>query len=170
MILTPVLRRWRLCALIASAAMLAIAHAFQTFEGLAPCHLCLLQREVYWVSGTLALGAIAAVRIWPSPRVCALANFALCLVFLVGCGVAVFHAGAELKFWPAPASCSSAGVTAVSAADLQALMNGAKIKPPACDRAPWIFLGISMAGWNALISLGLASLSALAGVRELRKA
>jgi disulfide bond formation protein DsbB len=168
--ISPLLDRWRLFALIASAAMLAIAHAFQTFEGLAPCHLCLKQREVYWVAGAIALASMILVRLRGSPRVRAATDFLLGAAFLVGCGIAVFHAGAELKFWPAPASCSSAGVSAVSPADLQALMNGAKIKPPACDQAPWIFLGISMAGWNALISLGLAALSAWAGVRELRKA
>jgi disulfide bond formation protein DsbB len=169
MTLTPYLDRWRLCALIACAAMLAIAHGFQTFGGYAPCHLCLQQREVYWVAGAVALGAMVVVRVWASPRLRAASDFILGAAFLVGCGIAVFHAGAEWKFWPAPASCSSAGVTAVSAADLQALMNGAKVRPPACDQAPWVLLGLSMAGWNALASLGLAGLSAWAGVRELRK-
>jgi disulfide bond formation protein DsbB len=168
--INALLDRWRFCALIASAAMLAIAHAFQTFEGLAPCHLCLKQREVYWAAIGLALFSMILVRARDDRRVRAAADALLGLLFLAGCGIAVFHAGAELKFWPAPASCSSAGVAAVSAADLQALMNGAKIKPPACDQAPWIFLGISMAGWNALISLGLAGLSAWAALREWRKA
>ena len=52
----PLLSRWRLCALLVSAAMLAIAHGFQTFGGYQPCTLCLRQREVYWVAGGLALG------------------------------------------------------------------------------------------------------------------
>ena len=171
MTLALLLDRWRLCALVVSAAMLAIAIGFfQHAEGLAPCHLCLLQRKAYWAAGAIALVGMIAVRIWGSPRLRALTDFLLSLTFLTGCGIAVFHAGAEWKFWPAPESCSSAGVTSVSAADLQALMAGAKVKPPACDQAPWIFLGLSMAGWNALISLGLAALSAAAGLRELRKA
>ena len=53
-LLRPFLDRWRLCALLASAAMLATAHAFETFGGLAPCQLCLRQREVYWAAAAVA--------------------------------------------------------------------------------------------------------------------
>jgi disulfide bond formation protein DsbB len=49
------------------------------------------------------------------------------------------------------------------------LLGGAKIRPPACDEAPWVFLGLSMAGWNALVSLALAGLSAAAALRERSK-
>ena len=52
--LNPILERWRFFALLASATMLAAAHAFQTFGGLAPCELCLKQRAVYWVAGAIA--------------------------------------------------------------------------------------------------------------------
>ena len=53
-ILRPILDRWRFFALLASAAMLATAHAFQTFGSLAPCELCLKQRTVYWVAAAIA--------------------------------------------------------------------------------------------------------------------
>ena len=49
------------------------------------------------------------------------------------------------------------------------LLGGAKIAPPACDKAAWVFLGLSMAGWNALASLGLTALSLLAVRHEKRK-
>jgi disulfide bond formation protein DsbB len=88
---------------------------------------------------------------------------ALALVFLGGCAVAVYHAGAEWKWWPGPTACSS-GRGAVSVQALAALMHGAKIAAPRCDQAAWRGLGLSMAGWNALISLALAALSALAVV------
>ena len=52
---------------------------------------------------------------------------------------------------------------------MTALLNGAKIRPPACDNAAWVFLGLSMAGWNLLISLALAGLSAAAALRERSK-
>jgi disulfide bond formation protein DsbB len=143
--LNAILDRWRLAALIASAVMLAIAHGFQTFGGYAPCTLCLRQREVYWVAATLSFGL---------------------MIFLVGAGIAIYHAGAEWKFWPGPSACSSAGAGGVSAADLKNLLNGAKIRPPACDQAPWVFAGLSMAGWNAVASLGLATLSVAAALRE----
>ncbi|HEY3695771.1 disulfide bond formation protein B [Phenylobacterium sp.] len=159
------LARWRLWALAASAAMLAIAHGFQTFGGYAPCTLCLRQREVYWLAAAVAAASMVVVRLsggwrWRTPS-----GWLLALVFLAGAGVAVYHAGAEWKFWPGPTACSSAGGP-VSAADLKALMVGARIHGPACDQAPWVFAGLSMAGWNAVISLGLAALSVAAALYE----
>lgn len=160
-----VLDRWRLSALIASAAMLAIAHGFETFGGLAPCELCLRQREVYWAAGALALGSMILVRLPGGGRWRAASDAILCLAFLAGAAVAAYHAGAEWRLWPGPKACSSvAGGVTVQA--LQALMQGGPARAPACDKAAWVFLGLSMAGWNALISLGLASLSAAAGWKE----
>jgi disulfide bond formation protein DsbB len=168
-LLRPFLDRWRLCALLVSAAMLAIAHGFQTFGHLAPCTLCLRQREVYWVAGAVALAFLIIVRLPGGPRLRQASCWLLGAIFLVGCAIAVYHAGAEWKFWPGPTTCSGAGAADVNAQALSALLNGAKIKPPACDKAAWVFLGLSMAGWNALISLALASLSAAAALRERTK-
>lgn len=168
--LRPFLDRWRLCALAASAAMLAIAHAFETFGQLAPCTLCLKQREVYWWAGGLALAFMILVRLPGGPRLRQASCWILGLVFLTGAGVAVYHAGAEWKFWPGPTTCAGGGSGAVSADAMSALLNGAKIRGPSCDKAAWVFLGLSMAGWNALISLALAVLSAAAALRERSKA
>ena len=168
-VLRPFLDRWRFCALIASAVMLAIAHAFQTFEGLAPCTLCLRQREVYWVAGSLAAAFMVVVRLPGGPRLRAATCWVLALAFLTGAGIAAYHAGAEWKFWPGPTTCSSSGATSVDASQLSALLKGAKIRGPSCDKAAWVFLGLSMAGWNALVSLALASLSTLAAIRERSK-
>ena len=166
--LRPFLDRWRLAALLSSALMLAIAHGFETFGGYQPCTLCLRQREVYWVAAAVAAAAMVAVRLPGGPRLRQLSCWVLGLIFLTGCAVAVYHAGAEWKFWPGPTTCAGAA-RGVSAADMNDLLNGAKIRPPACDEAAWRFLGISMAGWNALISLKLAVLSALAALRERTK-
>lgn len=160
-----VLNRWRLAALVASAAMLAIAHAFQTFGGLAPCTLCLRQREVYWTAAAVALVAMLLVRTRGGARWRGPANLVLGLIFLAGAGIAAYHAGAEWKWWPGPTACASAG-GGVSADAMAGLLAGDKIKPPACDEAAWVFAGLSMAGWNVLISLGLAALSLLAAWRE----
>jgi disulfide bond formation protein DsbB len=75
----------------------------------------------------------------------------------------------EWKFWPGPTACAG-GSGGVSVADMQALLSGARVRAPACDQAPWIFAGLSMAGWNALISLGLAALSLAALIRERKRA
>ena len=160
-----VTRHWPLLAFLSSALMLAIAHAFESFGGLAPCHLCLKQREVYWVAGTVGLAAFALqrTRLWPRLRLPA--NLLLGALFLYGAGLATYHAGAEWKWWPGPSTCSGAGQAAAS--NLEAMLKGtAKIKPPACDKAPWVFLGLSMAGWNVLISLKLAVWSVLAALRK----
>jgi disulfide bond formation protein DsbB len=168
-LLNPFLDRWRLCAALIAAAMLATAHAFETFGGYAPCTLCLRQREVYWAILGAGVVFMALVRLPGGPRWRAATCWVLGTAFLVGCGVAVYHAGAEWKFWPGPQGCASTGATHVSAADMEAFLNGAKIRPPACDEAAWVFAGLSMAGWNAVISLGLAVLSVLAALREQRK-
>lgn len=167
-LLNPILDRWRLSALAASAAMLAIAHAFQTFGGLAPCTLCLRQREVYWVAAAVAAAGMVVTRLPRGERWRLGFNALLGLIFLVGMGVAVYHAGAEWKFWPGPTACASAGGGA-SAEAMAGLLRGDEIKPPACDEAPWMFAGLSMAGWNAVISLGLALMSLAAVLRERTK-
>ncbi|MCR5877323.1 disulfide bond formation protein B [Phenylobacterium sp. J367] len=166
--LKPFLDRWRLVALLASAGMLAIAHAFETFGGYAPCTLCLRQREVYWTAIGLAVGFMVLVRLPGGPRWRELTCWVLGLVFLVGVGVAAYHAGAEWKFWPGPTTCASAG-GGITAADMEAFLGGEEVRPPACDEAAWVFAGLSMAGWNVLISLGLAGLSVLAALHERAK-
>ena len=160
-----VIRHWPLMALVSSALLLAIAHAFEKFGSLAPCHLCLKQREVYWVAGTVGLIGLVLQRtpLWPRLRV----PVALLLgaIFLYGAGLAAYHAGAEWKWWPGPKTCS--GGDAAAASNLEAMLKGtAAIKPPACDKAAWVFLGLSMAGWNVLISLKLAVWSVLAALRK----
>jgi len=164
-LLAPFLDRWRLTALLSSALMLAIAHAFERFGGLAPCMLCLKQREVYWVAGTVALAAMILVRVAPQRRWRVLSDLLLGVIFLTGFGIAVYHAGAEWKFWPGPTVCAAGGGRP-SAAAMAALLEGKTVKGPSCEQAAWVFLGLSMAGWNALVSLKLTILSLLAARKE----
>ncbi|HWA63800.1 MAG TPA: disulfide bond formation protein B [Caulobacteraceae bacterium] len=164
-VLSPVLARWPWFALVASAAMLGAAHAFETFGHLAPCTLCLRQREAYWIAGTIALVGCGLDLTPLRARTGRLVAALLMLAFLYGLGYAVYHAGAEQKWWPGPKECSG-GLTAVKAADLDALLKGAKINIPHCDEIAWSFLGLSMAAWNGLISLGLAVASGLATFRK----
>lgn len=168
-VLRPFLDRWRLCAVLASAALLSIAHAFETFGGLPPCPLCLRQREAYWAAIVLGVVFMVLVRTPGGPRWREATNWILGLVFLVGAGVAVFHAGGEWKLWPLPASCGVAGAGEVSAAALDSFLQGAQVRVPRCDEPPWVFAGLSMAGWNAVASFSLAVLSVLAALRERSK-
>ena len=157
--MNTLLRQWPAAAFLASAAMLAIAHAFETFGGLAPCTLCLQQRDVYWVA--MAVSAVAVlIRLTPARRFAWLLGVVLFLVFATGAVIAARHAGAEWKWWPGPTTCSGAGGAGASAAGLATLLKGAKIAPPRCDEAAWRMFGLSMAGYNFPISLALAGLSA----------
>ncbi len=160
---------WLMFAAAVSAAMLAIAHGFETFGHLPPCELCLHQREGYWIALAVALVGLLAARVWRvSPRAFALL---LGLVFLGEAGLAAYHAGVEWRWWPGPASCTG-GHGVVRPSDMLALLKGARIKVVQCDQAAWRLLGLSMAGWNALAAGGLALASlvvaATSGTRGLR--
>jgi disulfide bond formation protein DsbB len=164
-VMQPVLRLWPLSAACAAAAMLATAHGFEHFGGLAPCTLCFYQRDVYWIALSVGLVgfALTYARVaWLGPA----ADAILALVFLAGAGIAAYHAGAEWKWWPGPTTCSGGGTVGADA--MKAFLAGAKLSAPRCDEAAWRMLGLSMAGWNVLISLGLVVLSLAAALRARR--
>ena len=149
---------WPAIAAVASLAMLGAAHAFETFGGYAPCGLCLKQREVYWAALTVAVVGFVAVRLKRFPAdVLALL---LAAIFAAGMAVAAYHAGVEWKWWPGPTSCSGGSGGLAVTGDLSALLEGKRVRPPACDEAAWRMLGISMAGYNAVTSLALAAVGA----------
>lgn len=160
-----ILRHWPWLAMLACLAMLGAAHAFERFAKLEPCLLCLRQREVYWLGIPVALASLILARFggkWPHLRLRAWGLVVLSVIFLYGAWLAGFHAGVEWHFWPGPAACApSSGGVNVDAV-LEAL--GSVQKAPSCDAAQWRLFGLSMAGYNTLISLKLAVLSALAAV------
>jgi disulfide bond formation protein DsbB len=159
-------RWWTAFALAASLALLGAAHAFQHFGDLAPCNLCLKQREVYW--GAVAIALVATL--WHlisrgsrgTPRIAA---FLLAVVFATGAVTAVFHLGGEMDWWDLPATCSGGGGVNLEGLAALALGTGPIEAPVMCDAVTWRFLGLSMAGWNALISAALAVFSLLAAKR-----
>lgn len=161
--LTLLTRYWPFVALAVSAAMLTTAHIFENM-GYAPCTLCLHQREVYWVAMALAAAGLIMTRMLTGWRFERAMDAALALVFLFGAGLAFYHSGVEWHWWPGPQACATTGATA-TAAGLEALLGGTKFKPPACDTPNWWFLGLTMANWNTLVSLGLAASGALATIR-----
>ena len=159
-------RWWTAFALAASLALLGAAHAFERFGGLAPCNLCLKQREVYW--GAVAIALVATL--WHvisrgsrgTPRIAA---FLLAAAFATGAITAVFHMGGELKWWELPATCMGGGGVDLESLAAFATGNGPPVRVAMCDAVSWSWLGLSMAGWNALISTGLAVFSLLAAKR-----
>lgn len=136
-----------------SAALLAGAFAFQHIGGLPPCALCIWQRWPHAAAAVLAM----ALLVTPAPlRRPLLALGALAA--LATAGIGFYHAGVEQGWWPGPTSCTGngAGLSGLSGADLLDMSAPAQIVM--CDEIPWAFAGLSMAGWNAAISLGLAAL------------
>lgn len=159
-------RWWTAFALAASLAMLGAAHGFERFAGLAPCNLCLKQREVYWGAVAVALVATAWTILSGSrrgtPRIAA---FLLAAVFATGAVTATFHMGGEYKWWSLPATCVGGGAVDLESLTALALGTGTGQRVAMCDAVAWRWLGLSMAGWNALISLALAIFSLLAAKR-----
>lgn len=144
--------RWPLLALLASAAMLAVAHASQRFGGLAPCVLCLEQRNVHWGVIAVSLAALVSLRFRPAPGLARLAAVVIGLVFLASAAIALYHVAVEQRW--VMAQCDAASLD-----EITAFGAGGSLEMPRCDEIQFSFLGVSMAGWNALASLGLAGLS-----------
>ncbi len=141
-------------ATLGSAGLLAGAFAFQYFGGLIPCILCIYQR---WPHGVAILIGLLALR----GRGGATLPLLGMLAMLVTAGMGVYHAGVELGWFAGLATCTVDTLQGVSAGDL--LNTDIAVgKPVRCDAVPWAMLGISMAGWNAIISAGLAGIWGLA--------
>jgi disulfide bond formation protein DsbB len=86
------------------------------------------------------------------------------LAALTTAGVGLFHVGVEQGWWEGPSTCTSGDVTDISAQDLLTQIMEAPLVR--CDEIAWSFAGLSMAGWNAVISLALATLWCVAARRN----
>ncbi|WOI54442.1 disulfide bond formation protein B [Parvularcula sp. LCG005] len=167
-LVTPSSRPLLLSALV-SAALLAGAHLFEKVGGLDPCLLCLSQREVHWAALFVSLIALGMTRLVLDPRLLLVGLGLLTLVYLYSTYMGAFHAGVEWDFWDGPAGCAAGGgalTTEVSADDILGSLNGPGLDGPPCEIAAWRMLGISMAGYNALISAGMAALCGWATWRQ----
>jgi disulfide bond formation protein DsbB len=136
---------------------------FEHVLGYVPCALCLLERWPYYIGVPLAL-VVLVLCLRRAPRGLVAIGFALiALAFVIGLGLGVYHAGVEWKFWAGPSSCTAGA--AVIGGDLMQSLRTTRVVP--CDAAPWHFLGLSFAGWNAVASLVLAAIS-IAGLKAAR--
>ena len=154
--------------LVAGGGALAIAGAwwFELVVGLRPCPLCLEQRWPYYVAIPLAAAvALAAARGAPR-RVLGLALLVTAAVLLWGLALAVFHAGVEWHWWAGPQDCAGLPSTGGAAGALLQQMQRTRVVR--CDEAAWRFLGLSLAGWNALVALALAGAALFGAAASLR--
>jgi disulfide bond formation protein DsbB len=139
---------------VVSLATLAGAWFFEYVIRLAPCPLCLEQRIPYHVVIPLSLlMAIAALA--RAPRKLLIVGFAA-VAIAACCNVVlgIYHAGVEWHWWAGPADCSGPLTDLRSGGSLLDQLHGVHVVR--CDEAAWRFLGLSLAGYNVLISLVLA--------------
>ena len=136
--------------ILVSGSLLIGAHIFE-YLGYPPCQLCLYQRLAWWI--VLGVACIAAMLMKRRGTLAILVCVLALVCVAAGAIVSGYHAGAEYKFWPGPSGCSGAQPVALSLAEaLEKAQSGPP--PPACDEVPWSLFGISMAGYNFLISIG----------------
>lgn len=143
-------------ALIVFAVAIATIGGAWLFEywGYAPCPLCLKQRWSYYAAMPLALAAAALAQ--GNAAVSKTLLYILALIFAASAVFGVYHSGVEWKWWPGPDTCG--GDFGGGLPDLS--------KPAIrCDEAAIRIFGLSLAGWNAVISLVLAAIAG-AGARH----
>lgn len=142
--------------LLVAVATLSSVYSAQYMGGLRPCVLCLYERIPWFAAAGLMLVGIltpASGREWRGLLLLT------GLVMLASTALAGYHVGVEQKWWAGPGACSAPEQMPQSLNDLKDLLLPTTNKPPRCDEIPWALWGISMAGYNAILSAGLALLA-----------
>lgn len=143
--------------MLVPATALAVAFGSQYLGGLVPCEMCWWQRYAHIAALALALLA------WFAPG--RLLVWLAALAIAASGAIGVYHAGVELHYFKGLTQCT-ATVTGGSTDDfLKAIMSAPMVR---CDDIQWSFLGISMAGWNAILSLGSALVILWLSLRPIR--
>lgn len=134
-----------LLATLGSTALLLGAFGFQYLADLAPCKMCLWQRYPH----AMAIGIGAIALFIPGVFVRYLGALAALATAVIG----AYHAGVEWNLWQGPTSCTSSPINDLSPQELMTQILAAPITR--CDEIAWQMFGLSMAGWNAVLSFGL---------------
>ena len=146
-----------------AAATLAGAWFLQLALDIRPCELCLAQRYAYYLVVPLA-ALIALAAATDAPRGALVAGLAIIAVATLGnAGLAAYHAGVEWGFWQGPTACTGPVGNLGSAGSLLQRLDAVKVVR--CDEVQWKFLGLSLAGYNVLISLLMAAIAARGAIR-----
>lgn len=137
-------------ALFLSAASILAALAFEHIGGYRPCPLCLMQRYAYYAAIPVLFVALT-LSAGGRKGMAALLFLAVALAFLVNAGLGVYHSGVEWRLWPGPEACGGDQQLAATPGGL--LKDLETITVARCDEASWRMMGLSFAGWSAVISL-----------------
>lgn len=154
-----------LVLLLGMAATVGGALLFEHWGGYIPCALCLEQRVPYYLGMPVAAAALLAA-VLRAPAVLTRALLAVAgLLMLWTAGQGAFHAGVEWGFWAGPTDC--AAVAAPADTGGQGVLDALdQVIPPSCDQAALRIFGLSLAGWNFLIALGLGLIAFWAALRR----
>lgn len=136
-------------AFVVGLATILGALGFQYIGGYQPCELCYQQRWPYYVGLPLLLLVLVLWTMIPR-AVLALGILLVTLIFAWSTYLGGFHAGVEWGFWQGPTACSGTGAAELSFEALSDI-NSTRVVP--CDKPQWRFLGLSFAGYNAIISV-----------------
>lgn len=138
-----------------SALMILAVLGFQYLGRLPPCEMCQWQRWPHFAAIAVGLGGGALLLTGILERRAALWLAALAaLLIAISGAIGIYHAGVEWQFWPGPTACTGSAFQLTGGAlDLNAPI-------VRCDRAAWRLFGISLAGYNAIVSLGVAGIAA----------
>lgn len=131
---------------------------FEHVLGYPPCPLCLDQRMAFYVSVPLAALLWLGAGFGAARKVLLLGFLMIAALMLWNTGLSVYHAGVEWKFWPGPADCSGPLNSLGSVGGLMQKLQS--IRVVRCDEAAWRLFGISLAGYDVLVSLFLAGAAA----------
>lgn len=137
-----------LVALAVPAGLILAVYGAQYGFGLAPCEMCWWQRYPHFAAIALAASALAMRRTRMGEALVRLAALAIVISGLIG----AFHAGVEYGWWQGLTACSS---TSLGNDPLASIMNAPLIR---CDTPAWTFFGVSLAGFNFVISVASATL------------
>ncbi|MCY4543526.1 MAG: disulfide bond formation protein B [Rhodobacteraceae bacterium] len=141
-----------LAAISGSVVLLVAALGFQYLANLPPCPLCIWQRWAHVFA--VVFGALALAIGWRLLPVAAL------LAMLAGCGIAFYHVGVEQGMFEGLEGCAGESLSGQTAVDLLDLSKAVPVA--ACNEVAWSFVGVSMAGWNGMLSVVLAAMWGLA--------
>lgn len=168
--MTDVLVLARKDPVVATAAIIALIGLatiggfffFQYVLGYPPCPLCLDQRMAFYISVPLAALLWLGAGHGASRKVLFLGFLVIALVMLWNAGLSAFHAGVEWKFWPGPTDCSGPINGFGKASNMLNRLEDIRIVR--CDEAAWRLFGVSLAGYDVLVS-ALLAIAAVVGAK-----
>lgn len=153
---------------IAAIAVVTLAGAwfFQLVLGIVPCPLCLEQRYAFYLAAPLAILIAMAASRGASPPLVGAGLALIGLASFANAGLGGYHAGVEWGFWQGPTGCSGPMLDLSGGSLLESIKTAKVIR---CDDVQWRFLGLSLAGYNVLISLAMAAIAGWAAVGAFRR-